>query len=38
VTIEEGVGRGSPFEKWIVARTIKATTMMAKTTIRRKAA
>jgi hypothetical protein len=35
VTIEGGVGRGSPLEKWIVARAIKATTMMAKATARR---
>ena len=35
VTIEGGVGRGSPLEKWIVARAIKAATMMAKTAIRR---
>jgi hypothetical protein len=35
VTIEGGVGSGSPLEKWIVARAIKAATMRAKTAIRR---
>jgi hypothetical protein len=34
VTIEGGGGRGSPFEKWIVARAINAATMSAKTAIR----
>jgi len=29
-----GVGRGSPFEKWIVARAMKAATIRAKTTAR----
>jgi hypothetical protein len=35
VTIEGGVGSGSPFEKWMVARITKAATMRAKTTVRR---
>jgi hypothetical protein len=35
VTIEGGVGKGSPLEKWIVARAIKAATMRAKTAFRR---
>jgi len=35
MTIEGGVGRGSPFEKWIVARATKAATMRAKPAVRR---
>jgi hypothetical protein len=35
MTIEGGVGRGSPFEKWIVARATKAATMSAKPAVRR---
>jgi hypothetical protein len=35
VTIDGGVGRGSPFEKWMVARAINVATIRAKTAIRR---
>jgi len=33
VIIEDGGGRGSPFEKWIVATATNAATMRTKTTV-----